>query len=741
MGEKLTFHKLVSEKNYIIEIPIIQRDYVQGRDTASEIRLQFLTTLNEYLSENKSIELDFIYGSLVENESKILFTPLDGQQRLTTLFLLHWYLSVKENRLSEFQEILSTNGRSKFSYETRITSRDFCNALISNDIKFSEFESKLISDVISDLSWFFLSWKNDPTIQSMLVVLDEINIVFHDSNEFYDKLISSDNPIICFQFIQLENFGLTDSLYVKMNSRGKELTEFENFKAKFEQYLEKADLENNTNFKIEFSQKIDKEWTDLFWNYRNAETNLFDNELMNFIRVLVTNNYVLVHSTSYEFEINIKELTDRFRKVSFKRYEELKCLNIQSLKDIMGTLEYLKNGSNEIKLFLSDNTLIDESKLFKKVVQNQLTYTDRILFFSLYKYLIFNNGSINGLYDWMRIIRNLAVNSIYNNADEFAKSIKKVNLLLPHSGDILKYFSNHNFKIEGFAEIQFFEERIKATLIMKSNEWREVIIRYEDHKYFEGQIDFILKFCGIKEFFKLNDNLDWDSETNNIFFSSFINYAKKSEFMFVEYGLKEYDNYLWQRALLSKGDYLLWPSKNKSFLINDDRDISWKRYLRDDTPKREILKLLFDEFNINSASKDLHEIIDNDCSEDWRKYFIKRPEIIKACGAKKYIRWESNDDILLLERSQTNGWHREYYSYALKIKLENSGYTVSYTCSNSVENPKYINKINNIEIEIKYSFFDDGWNYEVITYACICKYFKTEDEVINYLIKENIIRG
>ena len=103
----------------------------------------------------------------------------------------------------------------------------------------------------------------------MLVVIDDIHKLFFDAENFYEKLVGDEKPIISFQFIELENFGLTDSLYVKMNSRGKELTEFENFKARFEQYLDKFDKKYGTNFKEPFSKKIDTDWTDLFWNYQN----------------------------------------------------------------------------------------------------------------------------------------------------------------------------------------------------------------------------------------------------------------------------------------------------------------------------------------------------------------------------------------------------------------------------------------------------------------------------------------
>lgn len=746
MGEKLTFYRLVSEKNYSIEIPIIQRDYAQGRDSASEIRSQFLIALENYLNHNKSVELDFIYGSLSRDGATILFIPLDGQQRLTTLFLLHWYLSLKENRLGEFKAVMLNNSKSKFSYETRTTSRDFCNALISNEISYLDIEKYSVREVITDSSWFFLSWEKDPTILSMLVMLDEIHSTFSNSEGYYDKLIRVENPIICFQFIELENFGLTDSLYVKMNSRGKELTEFENFKAKFEQYLEKFDEENKTNFKVDFSQKIDSDWTDLFWSYRNKETNLFDDKLMNFIRAMVVSNYALIETNSKVIENNVDKLIKE--KISFRQYETLKCLDKQCLNDMIQTLDYLKNSNYKIKTYLDSDNFYNEEVQFDKVINNDLSYIDRVLFFSFYKYLIFNQGNTGGLFDWMRIIRNLAVNTIYNGADEFVKSIKGITELLRYSSNIVHNLATLNFKIDGFAQIQVLEERIKAKLISKDGDWRATIIKYEDHEYFIGQIDFILKFSGIKEYYNKNHNIDWDTNADTKYFQQFKLYAEKSAFMFNEYGLNEegirtheFDSYLWQRALLSKGDYLLSNKRNKSFLVNRDRDISWKRYLRDDTPQRDLLKLLLNDISTNSAKEDLEAIISNDNSTDWRKYFIDRPEVFYALGKEgRFIRWESENDILLLEKKQTNGTHREYYSYSLATKLVKLQSSVYYTESTSVGDPSFISKINYKIVEISYvSRSGEGWKYKCMIPDSDYVYFEKEDEVIDYLVQNSII--
>ena len=78
-----------------IEIPLIQRDYAQGRDMpkVEDIRRRFVGALKKALINNEPITLDFVYGEIDNNRTLI---PLDGQQRLTTLFLLHWYIARRE---------------------------------------------------------------------------------------------------------------------------------------------------------------------------------------------------------------------------------------------------------------------------------------------------------------------------------------------------------------------------------------------------------------------------------------------------------------------------------------------------------------------------------------------------------------------------------------------------------------------------------------------------------------------
>ena len=155
-------------KNNQIEIPIIQRDYAQGRIGKEKLREGFLTSLKQALDGNlphgeKVLKLDFVYGAT----EKGCMLPLDGQQRLTTLWLMHWYIALRSGNFTD-----ACNSLLKFTYKTRITSRDFCEKLCTPSL-FERFkpEEQGVTDYITKQTWFFCAWKQDPTVKSMLTML------------------------------------------------------------------------------------------------------------------------------------------------------------------------------------------------------------------------------------------------------------------------------------------------------------------------------------------------------------------------------------------------------------------------------------------------------------------------------------------------------------------------------------------------------------------------------------------
>src|SRR5213076_1930979 len=102
---------------------------------------------------------------------------------------------------------------------------------------------------------------------------------FKNTTGLYARLAAQQQPVITFQLLSLEHFGLSDDLYIKMNARGKPLTAFETFKARFEERLielfptEKRQLgASEVSVRHFFEQRMDTQWTDFFWNYKNPGT-------------------------------------------------------------------------------------------------------------------------------------------------------------------------------------------------------------------------------------------------------------------------------------------------------------------------------------------------------------------------------------------------------------------------------------------------------------------------------------
>lgn len=199
-NKEFTFWNLISK--YIIEIPAIQRDYVQDR-LYSDLQKEDCDIIGDIansLKGNTNINLHFVYGK-VDNQELI---PLDGQQRLTTLFLIHWFLSLG-TLTDDNKQILS-----KFAYETRPSSEDFCLKLVKESIVFQN-DIKISQQIINS-KWFFLSWKNDPTIQAMLNMLDVIQTKFIQPNEALFNLLCNENCPVIFNFLPLEQFKLDERI-------------------------------------------------------------------------------------------------------------------------------------------------------------------------------------------------------------------------------------------------------------------------------------------------------------------------------------------------------------------------------------------------------------------------------------------------------------------------------------------------------------------------------------------------
>lgn len=265
-----------------IEIPIIQRDFAQGRqdDETTVIRDRFLDAIAEAVRSPVGMGLDFIYGDVRSGTLR----PLDGQQRLTTLFLLHWYVASCAGVLDSGAAWL------RFSYATRPTARDLTAALAHHPYPGGASSP---SEWITDQPWYVHPWRQDPTIASMLVILDGLHDRFSrpgvDFEKLWERLKAPSTPTspgaIWFLFLPIENMEYGEDLYIKMNSRGKPLTPFEVFKADFEAIIKSADPARYPHL----IESMDGVWTDLLWEYerRHGGDRTVDEEFMRYLTFII----------------------------------------------------------------------------------------------------------------------------------------------------------------------------------------------------------------------------------------------------------------------------------------------------------------------------------------------------------------------------------------------------------------------------------------------------------------------
>lgn len=725
-GERLSFFKIFSQKNFKLVIPIIQRDYAQGRtnDDTKEVRTDFLDALYTYLKENKpNRDLDFVYGTLQkgdDEDERVHFIPLDGQQRLTTLFLLHWFLYQISDDIelkSMFRDKLLDGDKSQFTYETRQSSIDFCDALMKANVDMCSLitvkdkqghDVPSLSATLKNEHWYYRIWNNDPTIQSMLVMLDAIYQKFDGKKEYFSSLMDEDNPIITFIFMDLKEYKLTDDLYIKMNSRGKPLSKFENFKAKFEQYIKgvlnrDASLKN-TKYKIKysstetevdlykyFSYNIDTKWTTLFWQYcKNGKAQNLDSYIENFIRVILTCHYAskveLAPKATSDETLDVLMSSDSdYKSLTFNKYESTKALSQDAVLSLVDALDALYNGKDGIKHYISEDYkfYFDENKIFKKVIENNLTRNERIQFYAYVSFLVLNRCNGEGIDEWMRVIHNISHpdNSIIDGNNDMVRGIRSVNALLPYANNIVNYLKNHS--ISGFATHQCVEECIKAQLVDRPF-WKECIENTEKHPYFNGQIGFILQFSGICDDYQKNHELRWTEKEENNKLLLFKRYARIASYMFDldANGVRQNDkDFCFERAVLAQGDYLMEASNDRYNLLSTEtvaknvkRDHSWKRLLRINETREELIesqvyvKAAFDKVSdMNNITGSFEtQCKDVETGSQWRDLLINTPELFEI-SENGFMAFDE-DQLLILKYWFRNSYHVEFYTYHLWLK-------------------------------------------------------------------------
>lgn len=651
MKQSSLIELLRNERAQKVIVPIIQRDYAQGRqdDVVTRIRRSFLGALHEAVVGERQMSLDFVYGEM----SGGAFVPLDGQQRLTTLFLLHWYISAGASIPISDSAFLG-----RFTYETRYSSRDFCARLVNQRPQFPL--ASPISDWIRDQSWFFSAWRHDPTIQSMLVVLDDIQKLFDgiDFKKAWARLSAEADPPVVFHVLPIEDMGLTDDLYIKMNSRGKPLTRFEHFKAYFEKLLKDSSPQRYQ----EFIDKVDNSWADIFWPLRGAN-DIIDDEFVRYFRfvcdLLVYWNVLNLEARrDGELETvsmhlfgpqNAKALDNqRFLFHSFD------CWLTDDAKHVFGR-SLTKEGHEPGKV-----CVFDSIELFRDCANSYISPESEgrgfglqrmLLLFGVLVHLVEKTGSFPAR---VRHIRNL----IQASSDELR--VYNLSRLLQDSYEIV--CSGDLGKVERFNQRQKAEEVAKETFLAASPSSAPILLRLEDHTLLRGCL----------AAFELDDG-------------KFERRANEFLSLFPESGedpLPELSG-----ALLACGDYSQplprFPGRYQFGSINTGQPV-WRELFTNPANKgfdrtRTSLLQLLDELSLLGGEPvrgRLKHVIDSYLSAqeerqqfDWRYYLVKYPAMREGLsGIYVSSEGEMGFSLCMLDRRRMSSNYRDPYLQAIVRK-------------------------------------------------------------------------
>lgn len=640
ISKRISFWQLMADTEIVV--PTIQRDYTYGSGipATDKVLNHLLSDMHRALFDDgaEPLVLDFVYG-VRGDASK--FAPLDGQQRLTTLFLLHFY-AMPQDGVADAER----NRLRSFSYETRESTKEFCEKL-TGGFRFQADRDGSPSRQIANESFFLPSFSDDPTICSMLVVLDRIHEVFGKRRAELWPLLTDEACRIQFDALDFGMYKMSDDLYIKMNARGKPLTEFEIFKSKFEKHISRFYDADDINHLRGVSRKFDVEWADLVLGVVGGEVKRIDPAFVNLFKNVLSIVYWR-HPTP-ENDPGVKkgldacivrdrndiDFLERFLDV-FARAGNLKSLWDRvffSADQALGDDPEALDGADErIRL----NKLKGEA--FGAACAEILPDTKLLLLYGWFKWIC--SGAKPDV-SALRHLRNLIENSEYEiRAERMQRLFTLVDVIFVNGFSV-------NDTENGFNKNQWIEECAKAA---NPSGWKD-LYRYENHLLLMGALS------------------RFDHDATLRFGEPHISWTKKSLEGF-ERVFFSTDDRIIRNSLLSNLDYSVSPNKRNPSearkRIFGASYSHWRSFFlvkNQSCRNQERLIEFLHDLQLNAGEYLSAKPLDD--KRDWRYYFVRSCNSIYSRTSSGYYYREDQGASCSLEIIALNStiWSSEHVAW------------------------------------------------------------------------------
>lgn len=734
-NRSLSLYDLLGTQDFIIRIPVAQRDYAQGRKGEESRRQNFLHAIKDALlagQRSLPLDLDFIYGSQEQSAdvhpehsdagpavhhicgTSTFFSVLDGQQRLTTLFLLHWYLALKEGEIADFRSRFAPHGTSRLTYHTRESARLFFDAIVQQDVLSGLWAGLMtgtgMADHICDQTWFHLAWMDDPTIAGCLTMLDALHVDLGPCEPgLYARLTGRDGQgaRITFQFLDIGSFKLTDDLYIRMNARGRSLSAFENFKAGLCGHLDVNALGDDR-----FTHQLDTQWADLFWGMvrqqGSAHTDEYNRLYLRFFMLMAfyrecdetaASSFDRLSGKEQAYIRQLRTADDYNPPTTLKNFS---LFDGQTLERITRLLDYYVRYPAFAHAPFSD----DGAATLASALAPRAGYEVQALLYALVCYIHAGGDPVSNpqaYRRWQRVVNNLVYNHTIDDVPAFIRICRSLGRMAEHHADLYGWMADWrgaNNPPDRTAAVpdQWHEECCKAWLIHTHPAWEAAIIVCEQHDYLRGRIWAVLE-------------QSWPEGARHPDQAQF---ARNTALVhaLLSPAVLSCPRYLLQRALLTLGDYTagkdnLCGPKHRTY---SERSQNWlsvinrrnSKWQREQSQSQNLFATLVRAVDlllpmvpsailVRDVKRALATIIRKDmramanrgetyhgypCPQYWRNLMISCPQVFSYCRQHRIGRnyWEHNNpngknyhnpDIYLISKTTYGSRHVELRTYVL----------------------------------------------------------------------------
>ena len=467
-------------------------------------------------------------------------------------------------------------------------------------------------------------WKEDETVASMIRMLSTIYEEWnkHQNTITAEDILEAIASKIRFE-LKIDAFG--DDIYMKMNARGLQLTQWENFKGKFSEDLRED--------KKEWWVKEMEELSNRFFTCSDEQHELPDNAFFalyarimayearkpgvdcgNSIKQLAA--YTHNHNTWSQIELPFVPYSD------FSGITNNESIASTVAETCVKMIKTVLDNFKEIVPYFGDNKLFDT--FFHPQNRNELDFT--LCCYEYFKKFVNEDVDTNNFLKALRLMWNILenVDRQYENPDYRVELVKKFTDL----GDQTLYSPQIKEKIidsNADAPEQAKEEAEKAIQMDRNDQsmpsyWNDAIEKAEECAFFHGSIRFLYR--------NSNGETTWEN------FATKLSNCKN---LFTKDGLSEDKKVKANQVLISHCKD--WKKLIRKPVFDTDKE-SWKQVLTDVNLSEYVNGLLLSPNEIADSHDDIIQLlIDNDI---WKNLINENP------GYE--LEWKANSSSLWLNR-------------------------------------------------------------------------------------------